>query len=112
MDLPAEKIAGKIYNVGHQNQSVADIAARVRDTVQREWPELGPIQMDTAPSNDIRSYHISSEKIKRELGYVPRRTIEDAVRDLCRAFRDGKLPNALTDDSYYNVKALKATGLR
>jgi nucleoside-diphosphate-sugar epimerase len=112
MDLPSEKIAGKTYNVGTQNLCVAEIARRVRETAQRERPELGPIRMDTAPSDDIRSYHISSETIKRELGYVPRRTIEDAVTDLCRAFRDGKLPNALDDVSYYNVKAMKAIGLR
>ena len=45
--------------------------------------------METMPSNDLRSYHVSSEKIKRELGWAPQRTIEDAVVDLCEAFRTG-----------------------
>ena len=57
-------------------------------------PELGPIAIETSPSNDLRSYHVSSEKIKRELGWTPKRTIEDAVRDLCAAFRAGKIPNS------------------
>ena len=72
---------------------------------------LAPIETTTSPSNDTRSYHISSEKIARELGWKPKRTIEDAVVDLCRAFRAGKLPNPLTDIRYYNVKAVQAARL-
>ena len=50
------------------------------------------IAIVTTPSDDIRSYHINSDKIKRVLGFEPKHTIEDAVRDLCAAFREGKLP--------------------
>ena len=32
---------------------------------------------------------------------------DDAVRDLCRAFKASKLPGSMTDDRYYNVKVLK-----
>ena len=47
---------------------------------------VGPdVEVVTTPTDDHRSYHISSEKIRRELGYVPKRTIEDAVRGLVRA---------------------------
>jgi hypothetical protein len=31
------------------------------------------------------------------------------VRALCRAFRDGLLPNSMTDPRYVNVATLKAT---
>ena len=43
------------------------------------------------------------------LGYAPKRSVEDAVRDLCQAFRGGKLPNSLDDDLYYNVRRMKVT---
>ena len=79
----------------------------VRDVVEEEMPEKRPIEIVTTPSDDVRSYHISSEKIKRELGFVPRRTIEDAVRDLVAAFRDGKIPNPFTDSRYYNIKTMQ-----
>ena len=59
-------------------------------------------------SSDNRSYHINSEKIASVLGYRPRRGIEDAVRDLCRGFRAGKLPDSMSNDWYYNVRYLKA----
>jgi hypothetical protein len=29
------------------------------------------------------------------------------VRDLCRAFREGRLPDSLADERYFNVKILK-----
>ena len=53
-------------------------------------PELGPITVETTPSNDLRSYHVSSRRSREKLGWAPQRTIEDAVRDLCRAFRTGR----------------------
>ena len=72
-----------------------------------ELPERGPIRIDTTPSNDLRSYHVSSRKIRERLGYAPRRTIEDAVRNVCAAFKQGKFPNSLTDDRHINVRMIK-----
>jgi nucleoside-diphosphate-sugar epimerase len=75
--------------------------------VQEEFPEKGDIQIVTTPTDDIRSYHVNSDKIRRVLGFQPKHTIEDAVRDLCRAFKAGKLPNSLNDTFYFNVRRLK-----
>ncbi len=111
LDLPAELIAGKTYNAGYQNHTVAEIAEIVRSVVAREVPGRERIEVVTTPSNDLRSYHISSEKIRRELGFVPKRTIEDAVRDLCRAFTDGRIPEPIDGVAYHNVKAIQAAGL-
>ena len=87
--------------------SIMDIAQLVKRVVEEEFPEKGDIGIVTTPTDDKRSYHINSDKIRRVLGYAPKRTIEDAVRDLCRAFKDGKLPNSMTDDIYYNVRRMK-----
>jgi nucleoside-diphosphate-sugar epimerase len=111
LEAPAEQIAGKTFNAGYQNHTVAELAAMVRDVVAGEMPERRRVAITTSPSDDPRSYHISSERMKHELGFVPRRTIQDAVRDLVRAFRAGRIPNALTDDRYYNVKTLQQAGL-
>jgi nucleoside-diphosphate-sugar epimerase len=109
--MPSAMIAGKIFNCGYENHTVAELGHMVHDTVLQEMPRLAPIEMTTSPSNDLRSYHISSEKIARELGWKPKRTVEDAVIDLCRAFEAGKIPNSLTDSRYYNVKAIQAAKL-
>ena len=108
LDVPDAKIAGETFNAGYQNHSVMDIARMVRRVVHEEFPEKGEIELVTTPTNDIRSYHINSDKIAARLGFRPRRGIEDAVRDLCRAFKDGRLPDSLTDDRYVNVRVLKA----
>src|SRR3989441_143973 len=111
LELPDATIAGRTFNAGYQNHTIAEIAEIVRGVVTREVPARAAVEIVTTPSNDLRSYHISSERIRRELGFVPKRTIEDAVRDLCRAFQAGKVPDP-DDVRYYNVRALQATGLR
>jgi nucleoside-diphosphate-sugar epimerase len=109
--MPAAAIAARTFNAGYQNHTVAELGRMVHDVVLREMPHLAPIDVTTSPSNDLRSYHISSERIARELGWRPRRTVEDAIVDLCRAFRAGRLPDALTDIRYYNVKTVQAAKL-
>ncbi|MDE2223217.1 MAG: NAD(P)-dependent oxidoreductase [Candidatus Omnitrophica bacterium] len=110
LQLPDTKIAGKIYNAGYQNRSVGDIALIVQKIVAREFPQRPQPAIETVPSDDIRSYRISSEKIKRELGFVPRFTIEDAVKDLLAAFRANKYQDSMNNPRYFNIKMLKSLG--
>ncbi len=107
LTAPKEKIHKEIFNVGYQNISIMDIALMVQRVVSEEFPERGKVGIVTTPSDDLRSYHINSDKIKRVLGYAPKFTIEDSVRELCAAFRDGRLPDSMSDDAYFNVKRLK-----
>ena len=111
LELPDEKIAGKVYNAGYQNRSISDIAALVRQVITDKIPDFGEIKIETTPSDDPRSYRICSEKINRELNFIPKHTIEDAVSDLLEAFQQGKLPNPLDDIRYYNIKTMKAINL-
>lgn len=112
LELPAETISGGVYNAGYQNHTVAEIAEIVKGVVEAELPELAPIEIVTTDSDDLRSYHICSDKIREELGFSPRRTIEDAVRDLCAAFREGKIPDSMSDDVYFNVERMQRLELR
>jgi nucleoside-diphosphate-sugar epimerase len=109
---PRAAIDGKIFNAGHRNASVAEIAESVRKTVEELIPEGGAIEVATSPSDDPRSYRICSEKLERELGFVARRSIEDGVRDLVRAFRAGLLPDSLTDSRYFNIKRMQELRLQ
>ncbi len=94
-------IDGKIFNAGYENHRVLEIANIVQGVVGND------VEIVTSPTNDNRSYHISSEKIKRELGFVATHTLNDAVSDLLGAFRANKIPDALTDDRYYNIKRMQ-----
>jgi nucleoside-diphosphate-sugar epimerase len=107
LTVPADKIQNETFNVGFQNLSLMAIAELVRRVVAQELPDRKPVDIVTTPTDDIRSYHINSDKVKRVLGYTPRHTIEDAVRELTQAFRANKIPNSMEDDRYYNVRLLK-----
>ncbi|MBL8012358.1 MAG: SDR family oxidoreductase [Candidatus Omnitrophica bacterium] len=102
-----EAIAGKIYNVGYENHTVNDIAQIVKSNVN-----IDDIKIVVEPTNDNRSYHISSQKIERELGFRPKHTIDEAVRDLKAAFDAGKIQDSMTDIRYYNIKTMQAVDLK
>lgn len=112
LTAPDEKIANETFNCGFQNMSILAIAKAVKRVVQEEFPEKGEIPMEISESNDPRSYHINSDKIFNALGFKPKHSVEDAVRDLCKAFREGKLPNSFDDDQYFNVRTMKAIGAK
>ena len=96
-----KKINGEIFNVGYKNQSVNELAADVREIIGDD------IKIVNTKSDDNRSYHINSDKIKKMLGYSPKRSIELAVEDLCNAFGKNLIPNSFEDDFYFNVNRLK-----
>ena len=106
LEWPDEAIDGKIFNAGYENYRVIEIAEMARSVVGKK------VEIVMTPTDDHRSYHISSEKIKRELGFAPQHTIENAVRDLVTAFRVGKIPNPMTDIRYYNIKMMQEVKLR
>ncbi|MBU3632864.1 SDR family oxidoreductase [Polynucleobacter sp. AP-Feld-500C-C5] len=112
LSAPDDKIANQIFNVGFDNMSIMAIAKAVKKIVEEVFPEKKSIPIEVTESNDPRSYHINSEKIKSVLGFKPKYSVEDAVRDLCNAFQEGKLPNSFDDDCYYNVRTMKSIGAK
>ncbi len=111
LKYPEHKIAGETFNAGYENYTVSELAVMVKKIVEEEFPERAPISITTSPTNDLRSYHVSSRKIAEKLGWTPKRTIEDGVRDLCKAFKAGKIPNSMTDEGYINVRSVQKRGM-
>ena len=106
LEQPVEKIHKKIYNVGYENYKVREIAEMVKGTLD------GNIPIITTPSNDNRSYHVSSNKIKEELGFEAKHTIQEAILDLKAAFDSCKVPDSMDDIRYYNIKTMQAIKLK
>jgi len=100
LKAPKEKIAGKIYNAGYENHSVKSIAETVKNAVGDD------VKLITSHTDDNRSYHVSSLKIQKELGFIAKYTIHDAVMDLCEAFDKNLLPNSLDNEMYFNIKRM------
>jgi nucleoside-diphosphate-sugar epimerase len=99
-------VSGQIFNAGWENQSVNEIAKTVKN-------ELGEgISLVVTPTNDNRSYHISSEKIKNVLNFETKFTISDAVKDLKKAFELGLLKDPLNNPDYFNIKKMQLIDLK
>ena len=99
-------ISGQIFNAGYENQKVIDLAGIVKKVIGND------VKIEIQRSNDNRSYHISSNKIKKVLNFSTERTIEDAVKDLKNAFDQGLLKDTLTNDSYFNIKKMNSINLK
>ena len=99
------QVSGEVFNAGYENKTVLDLANTVKKVIGED------VELKSTPTNDNRSYHISSEKIKKVLGFESKFTISDAVTDLKIAFKKGLLPNSLHDDKYFNIKRMQSTKL-
>ena len=106
--IEAEKslVSGEIFNAGYENRSVLDLAKLVKEVIGDD------IELKTFPTDDNRSYHISSTKIKKILNFDSKFTIKDAIEDLQKAFKKNLLPNSLTDEKYFNIKRMKSINLK
>lgn len=104
---PEEKIQGETYNVGYHNHSVLEIGQIVEKVVGKKRPT----SLSIVPTDDNRSYHVSSKKIADKLGFTPNHSVEDAVQDLVEAFEANKLPAPLENPYYFNIKRMQEVQL-
>lgn len=106
IEADSAKINNEIFNVGSTNHSVLEIAEEVKKII-------GPkVKLIKIQSNDIRSYHISSQKIKKILGFETKLTISDAINDLKIAFENKLLKNTFENINYFNIKTMQSIKLK
>ena len=104
LKIPSEQINGRIYNFSSTNHTASEIAEMVRS-------ETGAAIHIDINTIDDRSYQLSSEKIKRELGYKPKKTVRQGIREIKNAFYEGHFANP-NDNKYYNIRAMKELGTK
>jgi len=106
LNAPKELVEGEIFNAGDENLTVTELAETVK-------AEIGDdVILVTSPTNDNRSYKISSKKIQEKIGFVTKHTIREAVIDLKKALDAGLLPNSLQDERYFNIKRMQNLHLK
>ena len=101
-----KKINGEIFNVGFKNQSVNELAEDVINIVGND------VKIIKTKSNDNRSYHVSSEKIKEILSFETKYTVKNAVSDLKNAFEKKLLTNTFEDELFFNIKRMNSLKLK
>lgn len=88
-----------IYNAGFENITILDIAKLVTRHV--------PAEIVVTASNDPRSYRVNSDRLLAS-GYRPKKTVENAIRELVEKFRGGEL---VDEERFYNLKWMERTVL-
>jgi nucleoside-diphosphate-sugar epimerase len=89
MDLPG------VFNAGFENISILEIAERAKRHI--------PSEIVVTPSNDPRSYRLSSKKLLAT-GFSPKFSVEDGILEVIAAHRDGRLKD---HEGCYNIKTMK-----
>jgi nucleoside-diphosphate-sugar epimerase len=97
---------GEIFNVGTENHSVSKLSEIVKEVMGQD------VKVKQVITNDNRSYHISSKKIKELIGFDTKYEIEDAVNDLKSAFQEKKLLNTFDNSEYFNIKKMQSINLK
>lgn len=105
LEISKKNIQKQVYNAGYENYKIKEIARMVQSVVDNKIP------IKSISTDDRRSYRVSSKKIKDQLGFSPKHTIEEAILDLKKAFEKGKIPNPLKDMRYYNIKTMQGIRL-
>ena len=106
LNAPSEKIAGQIFNAGYENQPVVELAQTIKEVVGND------VRLVRTPTDDNRSYHISSKRISEKLGFTATHSIREAAADLVQAFRNNLLPNSLEDERYFNIRRMQSLNLQ
>jgi len=88
-----------VYNAGFENISIMDIAKLVTKYI--------PVEIVVSESNDPRSYRINSDKLLAS-GYIPKKTVEDAIREIIEQYRSGVLKD---EDHFYNLRWMEKSVL-
>tara|TARA_B110000259_G_C13920641_1_gene364677 strand:+ start:14 stop:1003 length:990 start_codon:yes stop_codon:yes gene_type:complete len=101
-----ELVSNQIFNVGSENQKVIDLANITKKIIGED------VILESTPTNDNRSYHISSKKISDILNFNTQFTVQDAVLDLKKAFDQKLLVNPLENEMYFNIKRMQSYQLK
>ncbi len=102
IDADSKLINGETFNFGFENFKVIEIAEIIKKTLPFD------VEIVIKPVIDQRNYHISSEKIIKQLGVKPNYGIVDMVKKLNQKFSEGEFENP-EDEKYYNIKKMKET---
>jgi nucleoside-diphosphate-sugar epimerase len=82
-----EKVRGQVYNIGSESGNLTK--DEVVSLVLKRMPETQVYYKDLTFGGDMRDILVSFEKIKRELNFETKMTIDDGVREVLHALRSG-----------------------
>ena len=101
LQAPEEKVRGQVYNVGSDSGNLTK--DEVVSLVLKRLPETHVNYKDLTFGGDMRDMTVSFEKVKRELNFSAKFTVDDGVREILYALRLGLIRNP-QDQRYRNAQ--------
>ncbi len=80
IELPFEKVGGKIFNVAHQNWSIGNLAREIQK-ILKEKKGIS-IELDIKPISLTRNYKADTQAFNEAFNFKPSRSFEEAVFEI------------------------------
>jgi nucleoside-diphosphate-sugar epimerase len=96
--------AGGIFNVGSDGENFT--IAEVAEKVAAQNP--GTVIEHGVNGTDARSYRVSFKRIREEIGFQSKYTVDDAIREVGELFASGAVSD-FTGEQFHNAKWLSST---
>lgn len=81
LDSDRKKTIGKVFNIGTENLQKKSLVLLVKKYI----PSINIVREGGLPDN--RDYRVSFEKAKREIGFVPTKSIEQGIGEIVSALK-------------------------
>jgi len=100
LEAAPDKVRGEVFHVVHKNYRILELAQRVR----RVLAQLGiRVEIDVNYDEvDKRSYRVSNQKLAKVLGFTPKISVEEGVREIVAAIQRGQYTD-FDHPVYYNL---------
>ncbi|MCU0633449.1 MAG: NAD-dependent epimerase/dehydratase family protein [Gemmatimonadaceae bacterium] len=103
MQAPGSRVAGEIFNVGHENLNYK--IAELGDLVASIVGDVEVVHAKDTP--DRRDYRVSFRKIEERMGFRPQHSVEDGIREVAAQLRADAELRQHGSPIYHNVHALR-----
>jgi nucleoside-diphosphate-sugar epimerase len=107
LEADKEQIHKQAFNVSKENKTIKEMALMIKETIGDE-----SVKFEVTSSDDKRSYHVNTDKMKNRLGFECQFSLQDAVISLKEAFENGLIQDGLNNPFYYNIKRMNEIGLK
>jgi nucleoside-diphosphate-sugar epimerase len=106
LEAPLATVDNQVFNIGSDGQNYT--IQQAAEIVHREIPSARMIIDDSGP--DRRNYRVNFGKARDTLGFAPRWTVEQGVRQIIAAFESGRVQDYRAA-KYNNAKFMREEGI-
>lgn len=97
LEAPAADISFDVFNAGGDNNNFTK--RMIVEAIQKHIPDA-PVAYQ-AHGSDPRNYRVNFKKIRERLGFTPRFSVEDGIKELIRALDQNLFEDAETRANFY-----------